>query len=126
MNMDAVIDTYIKLRTKKAEMKAAFEASVATIDVYMKKCEGAIMQHLDKNGVDSVGTPNGTAFKSTTTSATVADKEIFLAYVRDNDAWPLMDVRASKTAVAEFVAETDDLPPGINWRAETVVRIRRS
>jgi len=124
--IDNIIEKYIQLRDRKADLKASFDASVAEIDVYMKKCEGAIMTHLDKNGVDSVGTPNGTAFKSTTTSATVADKEIFLNYVRSNDAWPLMDVRASKTAVAEFVAETSDLPPGINWRAETVVRIRRA
>lgn len=124
--IDTLIQKYVKLRDLKAEKKAAYEASVAEIDDYMKKCEVAIMQHLDKNGVDSVGTASGTAFKSTTTSATVADKTAFLDYVRANDAWPLMDVRASKTAVAEFVAETDDLPPGINWRAETVVRIRRS
>ena len=124
--IDTLIEKYIKLRDKKAEMKAAFDASVADVDAYMKRCEQAIMAHLDKNGVDSVGTPNGTAFKSTTTSATVADKEAFLNYVRTTEAWPLMDVRASKTAIAEFVAETQDLPPGINWRAETVVRIRRS
>jgi hypothetical protein len=37
-----------------------------------------------------------------------------------------MDVRASKTAIVEFVEANADLPPGINWRAETVVRIRRS
>lgn len=124
--IDTLIEKYIQLRDKKAEMKTAFDASVANVDAYMKKCEQAIMAHLDKNGVDSVGSASGTAFKSTTTSATVADKEAFLAYVRSNDAWPLMDVRASKTAIVEFVAENDDLPPGINWRAETVVRIRRS
>jgi hypothetical protein len=124
--IDTLIEKYIKLRDKKAEMKASFDASVASVDAYMKKCEQAIMQHLDKNGVDSVGSASGTAFKSTTTSATVADKEAFLSFVRTNDAWPLMDVRASKTAVVEYVEAHDDLPPGINWRAETVVRIRRT
>jgi len=36
-----------------------------------------------------------------------------------------MDIRASKTAIAQFKTATDDLPPGINWRAERVVNFRR-
>jgi hypothetical protein len=36
-----------------------------------------------------------------------------------------MDVRAAKSAIIQYKTANDDLPPGINWRAERVVNFRR-
>jgi hypothetical protein len=76
--------------------------------------------------MDSVKTEAGTAYKSTRISVTTGDKDAFMEFVRTNDEWPLLEVRPSKSAVEEYRAAHDDLPPGINWRAEQVVNIRRS
>ena len=124
--MDELIEKYVKLRDKKAEMKAEFDAKVAKFDEAMTKIENVILKKLNEDGADSYGTAAGTAFRQSVTSATVADRDMFLNYLKETDNWSLADVRCSKTSVKEFRDANDDLPPGINWREEQVVRIRRA
>ncbi len=124
--IEQLIDRYVKLRDKKAEMKAAYDLSIAKIDDAMEKVENYLLGHMNANGVDSVGSPAGTAFKQQMTSATVGDWDSLLAYIREQQAWNLLDHRVNKTAVVEFKEASNDLPPGVNWREETVVRIRRA
>lgn len=124
--IDQIVDRYIKLRDKKAEIKADYEAKVASVEEAMAKLEAMILEHLNATGCASVGCEAGTAFKQTTTSATVADWDATLNFIRENDMWHMLDRRVNKTAVVEYREANDDLPPGVNWREETVVRIRRS
>ncbi len=124
--IEDLIDRYVKLRDKKAQMKAEYEASVAKIDEAMTKVENFILGHLNTNGIDSVGAAAGTAFKSTVTSATVQDWDSLLAYIRREEAFNLLDHRVNKTAVIEYRDANNDLPPGVTWREEAVVRIRRA
>jgi 5'-3' exonuclease len=126
MKMSDLVAKYIELRDKKAEYKAAYDAKVALIDETLDKIEAKLLQVFDDTGMDSVKTEAGTAYKSTRVSVTTGDKDAFMEFVRTNDEWPLLEVRPSKSAVEEYRQQHDDLPPGINWRAEQVVNIRRS
>jgi hypothetical protein len=77
--------------------------------------------------MDSVKTENGTAYTAVRTTASIADREAFMDYVKANEEWSLLEVRASKTAVEQFCESNDNaLPPGVNMRSERVVNIRRS
>jgi hypothetical protein len=125
MQIDVIVEKYIQLRDKKTQLTADLKAKTEQIDEAMDKCERFIMTHLNANGLDSCGSAAGTAYKASVTSATVADWNQLLAYVRENNMWNMLDRRVNKTAVTEFKDANDDLPPGINWREETVVRIRR-
>lgn len=124
--INKIIERYIKLRDAKADKKAKFDADIEALDKGLDKCEAVIMAHLNTIGANSFGTAAGTAFKSSLTSAKVADKTAFLGYLKESGNWHLADLRCAKTQVADFRAENDDIPPGINWREETVIRIRRS
>ena len=68
----------------------------------------------------------GTAYRSERTSVTVADKSAFMDYIESNKAFDLLDVRANKTAVEGFMAENQDVPPGVNIRREVAVNFRRA
>lgn len=125
MSTDVLIEKYIQLRDKKAALKAEFDGKVAPVDEAMARIEAYMMKVLTDLGSDRIGGATGVAFKSTVNSATVADKELFREFVRANDAWELADIRAQKTAIKDYIEQHDDLPPGINWRTETVVRINR-
>ena len=126
MTTDVLIEKYIQLRDKKTQMKSEFDAKLAPVEEAMQKIEAHLMKTLNELGSDRIGGPTGVAFKSTQNSATVADKELFRQFVLENDRWELADIRASKTAVKEYIDENDDLPPGINWRSETVIRVNRA
>jgi len=126
MKMSELVAMYIQLRDKKAEYKAEYEAKVAKIEENLDKIEAKLLQVFEESGMDSVKTEAGTAYKSTRVSVTTGDKDAFMEFVRTNDEWPLLEVRPSKSAIEQYREQHDDLPPGINWRAEQVVNIRRS
>jgi phage host-nuclease inhibitor protein Gam len=127
MKLSEAVSLYIQLRDKKAEMKSAFDASVAPINEKMDKLEAKLLDVFNKTGTDSVKTEHGTAYTAVRTTASVADREAFMDYVKANEEWSLLEVRASKTAVEQFCESNDNaLPPGVNMRSERVVNIRRS
>ncbi len=126
MKMSDLVAKYIELRDKKAEYKAEYDVKVGRIEEALDKIEAKLLEVFDSAGMDSVKTEAGTAYVSTRTAASVADRDSFMEFVRTNDEWPLLEIRASKAAVEEYRSQHDDLPPGINWREERVVNIRRS
>lgn len=123
--LDAV-EKYIEYRDKKAELKTKYEADVEDLDKKMAKIEAALLEAFDKTGMDSAKTKSGTAYIAVRTSASVADKEAFMEFVKAKEEWPLLEIRASKTGVEQFKSIHEDLPPGVNWREERVINIRRS
>lgn len=126
MKLDQIVERYVKLRDRKTQLKAAYEASVADINTAMARLENAIQATLDKQGVEAVRTEHGTAFKSTSTSATVADWDSLLSFVRENERWDMLEKRVAKTAVDAFREEHDDLPPGVNYRQAISIGVRRA
>ena len=126
MKISELVAMYIQIRDKKAEYKAKYEANLAKIEGNLDKIEAKLLQVFEESGMDSVKTEAGTAYKATRVSVTTGDKDAFMEFVRTNDEWPLLEVRPSKSAVEQYREQHDDLPPGINWRAEQVVNIRRS
>lgn len=127
MKLSEAVAVYIKLRDQKAQMKADFEAQVAPIQDKMDKLEGKLLEVFNQTGMDSVKTEFGTAYATVRTTASIADRDAFMEFVKAKEEWSLLEVRVSKTAVEQFRASNDDeLPPGVNIREERVVNIRRS
>lgn len=127
MKLSDAVKLYIELRDRKAEMKAEYEASVASITEKMDKLEAKLLEVFQKTGTDSVKTPFGTAYTTVRTSVSTADREAFMAFVQANQEWELLEIRPSKSGVEQFRAANDnELPPGVNVREERVVNIRRS
>lgn len=126
MKVSEVVSHYIALRDQKAAIKAEYDAKVSKIDKTLDTIEAKLLEVFEQTGMDSVRTANGTAYTTVRTSASVADREVFMNYVKSHDEWPLLEVRASKTGIEQFKEMNQDLPPGVNWREERVVNIRRS
>lgn len=126
MKVSDAVAAYIKLRDKKAEMKAAYEESVKPIAEKMDLLEAKLLEAFDKLGQDSAKTEYGTAYVSVRTTASVADREVFIDHVKKNDDWGLLEVRAAKSGVEAYRAEHDGQnPPGVNVREERTVNVRR-
>jgi hypothetical protein len=126
MDYNELVGHYVRLRDKKAEHKAEYDAKVKKIDEALEKIEQKLLALFNESGMESVRTEAGTAYKSLQTSANVADRDAFFQFVKDNDAFELLEARVSKKAVEEFKAANEELPPGVNWNARFTVNIRRS
>jgi len=126
MKMSELVEKYIQLRDKKSEYKAEYDAKVVKIEEALDKIEAILLETFDKTGLDSAKTEFGTAYTTTRTTASVADKDAFMEHVKAKEDWQLLEVRVSKTGVEQYKEVNEDLPPGVNWRAERVVNVRRT
>ncbi len=127
MKMDDLVQTYIKIREKKSQLKAAYEASTAKYDEVQDKIEALLLRRFGDLGVDSVKTPAGTAYTSVRSSATVADWDMFRQWLmQQDDPYVFLDRRVSKTAVEQYRAANEDIPPGVNWSETRTVNFRRT
>jgi hypothetical protein len=125
MKISEAVKMYVSLRDEGAELKRKFQEEADKIKSKMEKIEAALLVAMDATGMESVKVDGGTAYITTQNYATVADRETFLSFCKEKGEWSLMDIRASKTAITQYKSLNDDLPPGINWRAERVVNFRR-
>lgn len=123
--IETIIEKYVALRDKKAELTAAYKQSVEKIDAGMDRCENFLMATMQRIGVDSFKTKFGTAYKTTKTSAQVADWDMTLGFIRDGGHWAMLTKNVSKDFVKAYKEEHNDLPPGINWRVETAINVKR-
>lgn len=126
MRDDEIVQLYIALRDRRATRKAKYDADDADDKAKQEKLEGIMLHRMQESGSESIRTQFGTAFKSTRTSATVADRDMFLQFVRENEAWEMLESRVNKTAVEQYRAANDEIPPGVNVRTEVTVNFRRS
>mgnify|MGYP000386197607 FL=1 len=126
MSVEAIVGAYIKVRDEVAQIKASHKAQLEPYTQALDKLEAQMLQGLSDAGVESMKTSVGTAYRSERTSVTVADKSAFMDYIESNKAFDLLDVRANKTAVEGFMAENQDVPPGVNIRREVAVNFRRA
>ena len=125
VTVDKVIDKYIKLRSKKETIEANMKDQVSKLKEQMSTIEAWIKEKADLDGVDSFKTSNGTAFLKTTDFAQVADWDAVLNFVKDNEAYDLLEKRVSKTAVRGYIEADKVVPAGINYGTRIDVNVRK-
>lgn len=125
VNVEDVVSTYMKLRGQKDAIEKETKQRVATIKEKMEKLEAWIKEQADAQGVTSFKTRSGTAFLTTTDFATVADWDAMIDFVKENEAYDLLEKRVSKVAVRGYIDQTKAVPPGINYGTRLDVNIRK-
>lgn len=125
MNVSDVIRAYMKLRDQKAAIEAEAKERVAAIKTKMVKLETYIKSQMDAQGVTSLKSEHGTAFLVTTDYATVADWGAVLEFIRENEAYDMFEKRVSKLAVRNYIEQTSNVPPGVNYGTKVEVNIRK-
>lgn len=125
MDFEKRITQYRQLRDM---IKAEDEAHKKRMEVKRKALDtlgDIILSMLNQTGQESAKTAAGTAYVTNKVSATIADAAAFKRHVIGAEAWDLIDWRANKTAVEEFVKENNDAPPGVNYSKMRKVGVRK-
>jgi len=103
LNKAEVVETYIKLRDRRAKRKTEYEAADAVDKEKQEKIEAYLLKEFNESGVDSIKTPFGTAYKTAKLSLSTADKDAFFTnWVVPNAAWEFLDIKPNKTAGIMF------------------------
>jgi hypothetical protein len=124
-NASDVIKAYMKLRSQKADIEAEMKNRVAEVTAKMDKLEAYLHQQMHEQGVTTLKSEYGTAYISTIDTATVADWEAVIEYVKANDAYDMLERRVSKTAVRTYMERDGAVPPGVNFGQRQSVNFRK-
>jgi len=125
LTIDKVIGTYLKLRSEKEAMEAETKKKVKDIKEQLVKLEAYLKERADETGVDSFKTAKGTAFLTTTDFAQVGDWDALLEFVKERDAYDLLEKRVSKTAVRGYIEADKSVPSGVNYGTRIDVNVRK-
>ena len=124
-NVNDVVALYIRLRNRKAAIKAEADAKTVQITEQMLKLEAWLKQQADQLGTTQFKTPSGTAFFKTEDFASVADWDEVLRFIKDSGNYNMLEKRVSKTVVRGYIEEYKQVPPGVNYGTKLVLNIRK-
>jgi hypothetical protein len=125
MTVDQVIEAYLKYRNKKEALEAEIKDQVKELKDKMAKLEAWIKTKADAEGVTSFKTAHGTAFVTTNDYANVADWDAVLSFIRENDAYDMLEKRVSKNAVRGYIEQNKTVPSGVNYGTRIDVNVRK-
>lgn len=124
---EALVDRYVKLRDAKKKLQTQTKEKVAVLDQAMESIEAILLSQFNEEGLESIRTSAGTAYKDPQTFVSVKDWDAFLEFVREHGLWQFLKHDVVKTAVQEYKeANDDELPPGVDWREEITIKVRRA
>ena len=125
LTTNSVIATYIKLRGQKEAIEAEAKEKVDKIRANLMKLEAWLKAEMDANGETSKKTASGTAFITTTDFANVGEWEAVLSYIKDNEAWDMLERRVSKRAVRGYIEANNTVPSVVNYGTRIDVNVRK-
>ncbi len=123
--VNELVAQYITIRDRKDALRKKYQEKNGKLNEALNLIENILIQNLDASGAESVRTTSGTCFISKRSSATVADRDAFFDFVRDHEAWDMLESRCSKNAVEQYAEESGQLPPGVNYRTERTLGVHR-
>lgn len=119
---DQLLRVYAKMRDKLEQL----EAMTSKLEKDMKTVKAALLEHCKTNGVESIKTQYGTAYRTVRTTYSTSDWESFHKFVLEHQAPYLLEKRLHQGAIKEFLADNPELvPPGLNSSSEFTMTIKR-
>jgi hypothetical protein len=123
--VEDVIAKYVHIKGLKDAVEREAKTKVADLVAKLARLEAYILQRMDQDGVTSFKTAKGTAFKTKADFASVADWDELLRFIKENNAWDLLQKRVSKEAVRSYLDMDQPPPPGVNYGVKTDIAIRK-
>lgn len=126
MKFEQNVAAYVKIRDLIKEKNDEFAESIKDLVQLQNDLTAWLTAKLEAVEAASVRTKAGTVYSTTRYSASLADPQAFMDFVKRTDKFELIDRKANATAVRDFVETTGSLPPGVNLNAIRTVGVRRA
>lgn len=125
-NIEELVAQFVKLRDKLKEADKAHKDKTKDAREYLEKLNGKLLERLNEIGGESVKTSEGTVYRTTRRSASIADGEAFRQFVIAHEAFDIVDWKANANAVDDFIKSEGSPPPGVNFSTAFTVGVRRA
>jgi len=124
---DKLAEAFIKIRDARAVLKSEYEAKDKVLEEQATTLEQSMLDACKQIGADSIRTPFGTIIRSIKSRYWTNDWDSMYRFIRDHDAFALLEKRLHQSHMKEFLSENPNLQPaGLNVENEYTVVVRRS
>ena len=127
ISVDSMVKIYTRIRDKRAEIKAAFDAQDKELQAQLDKVKQGLLEYCKEHGVESVKTQHGLFYRTVKTRYWTGDWESMHKFIMEHGLPEFFEKRLNQSVVKEFLEENPDLlPPGLNVDAEYTVSVRKA
>ena len=124
--IDKLAAAYIKIRDKRSELKRTFEAEDAALEEHMQMLQVEMLDICKETNAETIRTKAGTVIRSIKSRYTTNDWDSMYRFIKENDAYGLLERRLHQTHMKQFLEENPELLPiGLNVDHEYTVVVRR-
>ena len=122
-----LVEVYIKIRDKRAELTKEFETQDAELKRQLNVIQSKLLEACKDADADSIKTGQGTVIRSTKTRYWTSDWQSMHNFIMENKMPDLLEKRISQSTMRQLLDENPDMmPPGVNVDSKYSVTIRRS
>lgn len=126
VNVDTVIDAYVKLRDKRAVLRKEYTEADEILVKKMDRLEVYFLEQMQATGTTQLGSAHGTVYQQVVMKGNCSDWPSFWAFQAESGRFDMTEKRISIKAVQTYYEETGIMPPGVNINPELKVVIRRA
>lgn len=126
INASKIIQAFVQLRDKRAEMRHAWEEEDKKLEEKQDKCKAWLAKTMADVGTDQLKGADGTAFRQVKSRFNGKDWPSIWNFIKENDRFDMLQKRLGETALKNYLEETGTLPPGVDVFQEYEIVVRRS
>ncbi len=111
---------YVKIREKRRELAKQDDELKEQLDTVAAQ----LLEICKEQGASTIRTQYGTISRRVTKNFWTNDWDSFFKFIKDNDAFSLIQQRINNTNMSQFLEENPEaLPPGLNAEVNQTVTI---
>ena len=125
--LDKLTKAYLRLRDQRAEIKQQYQSQDSELEVQMQMLQEEMLNIFKQNNATSIRTEHGTVIRQVKSRYWTNDWDSMYTFIREHEAFGLLEKRLHQTHMKEFLSENPDLlPMGLNVESEYTITVRRS
>jgi len=124
MDYDKAVRSYVELRDEIKAIERDADTRMRALKIKQDKLALWLELQSGKDGLEKIATRFGTVFWTVVDSCSVSNRTAFMDFVRENEAWELMETRAAKLAIRDYIQTHNVLPPGVEYATRKSINVR--
>jgi ATP-dependent Lon protease len=126
VNVEQLVKAYIKMRDARQQLLREFDEADAKIKQQQDAVQQALLELCKETGTDGLKTSAGTVTRTVKTRYWTSDWNSMKNFIKENDAFELLEQRVHQTNMKSFLEENPNLmPPGMNIDSRYAITVRR-
>ena len=123
LSADRLAKIYVKIRDKRRELAKQDDELKAQLELV----QAELLEICKAQGASTIRTPHGTISRRIFKTYWTSDWDSFVHFLKEQDAFSLLQQRINGTNMDQFLEENPDLhPPGLNAdQTQTIVIVKK-